>query len=167
MTAGLLATALAFARHGHAVLPLFWPVKASNGRLVCSCRKRTDCPSAAKHPYGELAPNGLLSATTETGIVKMWFGLRAPHANLGVCTNKLVVLDVDPRNGGDESLAALEKDYGPLPPTWRTITGSGGLSTRQIMPRCKPNCSTARRALCIRERRSVGWGWMSGRAISA
>ena len=30
----MLGAALAFARHGHAVLPLTWPIKV-NGRLVC------------------------------------------------------------------------------------------------------------------------------------
>jgi hypothetical protein len=36
-----------------------------------------------------------------------------------------VVLDVDPRHGGDESLAALEREH-VIPPTWRTLTGGGG-----------------------------------------
>jgi Bifunctional DNA primase/polymerase, N-terminal len=47
-------------------------------------------------------------------------------ANLGVCTDKLVVLDIDPRHGGDESFAALEREYGQLPLTWRALTGGGG-----------------------------------------
>ncbi len=38
----------------------------------------------------------------------------------------VVVLDVDPRNGGDEALAALETRHGPLPATWRVLTGGGG-----------------------------------------
>jgi hypothetical protein len=128
MTAAL-ATGLAFARRGLAVFPVNWPV-GRNGRLFCSCGRDLrgqPCGSdAAKHPYGKLAPNGLLSATTEIGIIKGWFGHQAPQANLGVATDKLVVVDVDPRHGGDESLAALEREHGELPHTWRALTGGGG-----------------------------------------
>jgi hypothetical protein len=73
-----------------------------------------------------LAPNGVLSATTETGILKHWFGYAAPYANLGVRTDRLVVIDIDPRHGGDESLAALEREHGEIPLTWRVLTGGGG-----------------------------------------
>jgi Bifunctional DNA primase/polymerase, N-terminal len=122
-----LLTALAFARHGHAVFPVTWPV-ARNGRLVCSCgsdSRGRPCGNSAKHPYGKLAPNGLRSATTESGIIKHWWGYLAPQANLGVCTDALVVIDIDPRHGGDESFAALEREH-ELPPTWRVLTGGGG-----------------------------------------
>jgi hypothetical protein len=119
-----LANALAFARHGHAVLPLWWPA-GSNGKLVCACGRLCG-NSAAKHPHSRLAPKGLHSATTDTGIVKNWFGYQLPAANLGVVTDKLVVLDVDPRNDGDDSLAALVRTYGDFPATWRALTGGGG-----------------------------------------
>jgi hypothetical protein len=125
----VLATALAFASRGHAVFPVNWPV-ARNGRLLCSCgsdsRGRPCGKNAAKHPYGKLAPNGLLSATTESGIIKHWFGYLAPQANLGVVTDRLVVVDIDPRHGGDDSFRVLEREHGPLPPTWRALTGGGG-----------------------------------------
>jgi len=39
---------------------------------------------------------------------------------------KMVVLDVDPRSGGDRALARLEEHWGPLPPTPETRTGGGG-----------------------------------------
>jgi hypothetical protein len=122
----LTGTALAFARHGHPVLPLTWPVAIDGGRLVCSCRKGRDCPSPAKHPYGELVPNGLLSATIESETIKSWFGKRAPQANLGIRTDRLIALDVDPRHDGDTSLRELEREHGPLPVTWRALTGGGG-----------------------------------------
>jgi hypothetical protein len=38
----------------------------------------------------------------------------------------LVVLDVDPRHGGKESLAKLERTHGELPKTMESITGGGG-----------------------------------------
>jgi hypothetical protein len=124
-----LLTALAFARHGHAVFPVNWPV-VHDGRLVCSCggesRGRPCGRNAAKHPYGKLAPNGLRSASADTGAIRNWFGDAAPNANLGVVTDRLVVIDVDPRHDGDESLRTIEREHGELPPTWRSLTGGGG-----------------------------------------
>jgi Bifunctional DNA primase/polymerase, N-terminal/Primase C terminal 1 (PriCT-1) len=123
----VLATALAFARHGHAVFPVNWPVD-HNGRPCCSCgsdSRGRPCTSPAKHPYGKLAPNGLLSASVESWAIKLWWH-QAPDANLGVCTDKLVVLDIDPRHGGDEAFAVLEQEHGQLPLTWRALTGGGG-----------------------------------------
>lgn len=57
-----------------------------------------------------------------------WFG-RWPDANLAVVTgvvSGLVVLDVDPGHGGDESLAALERAHGTCPDTVEALTGGGG-----------------------------------------
>jgi hypothetical protein len=125
----VLATALAFAKRGFAVLPLTWPVEET-GRLVCSCgkhkRRPESCSSAAKHPHGKFAPKGLLSATCESGIIKSWWGLNAREANLGVCTDNLIVVDIDPRHGGDQSLVELDKLHGDWPHTWRSLTGGGG-----------------------------------------
>ena len=123
----LVNHALAFARHGHAVFPVNWPVER-DGHLLCSCgsdSRGRPCTSPAKHPYGKLAPNGLLSATTEADTIRLWFGTAAPEANLGVVTDKLVVIDVDPRHGGAESFRGLEREH-EMPPTWRVLTGGGG-----------------------------------------
>jgi RecA-family ATPase len=47
--------------------------------------------------------------------------------NIGVlCGNRLLVLDLDPRNGSDESFTALEAKYGKLPLTRTARTPSGG-----------------------------------------
>jgi hypothetical protein len=57
-----------------------------------------------------------------------WY-TRWPTANVGVVTGAvsgLVVLDVDPAHGGDESLKRLERRHGPLPPTIAAQTGGGG-----------------------------------------
>jgi hypothetical protein len=125
---GMLHTALAFARHGHAVFPVNWPIESS-GRLLCSCgsdSRGRPCGSPAKHPYGRLASSGLRSATLDSGIIKYWFAVAAPQANLGVVTDKLIVIDVDPRHDGDESFRALEREHGEMPKTWRVLTGGGG-----------------------------------------
>jgi hypothetical protein len=126
MSESALPHALAWARHGHAVFPLWWPV-THNGQTVCCCGRLCG-KQAAKHPYAVrgFAPHGHRDATLQSGIIKLWFGLRVPEANLGVATEKLVVIDVDPRDGGDESLRALELEHGELPLTWRALTGGGG-----------------------------------------
>ncbi len=121
--ASTVATALAFCRHALPVLFVCWPV-ASNGRLVCCCPKGRDCRTPAKHPFGKLAPKGLLSATTDVGIIKGW-GDQAPDANLGLLSDSLIVLDSDPRHGGDDALRELEREH-EFPPTWRVLTGGGG-----------------------------------------
>jgi Bifunctional DNA primase/polymerase, N-terminal len=119
----MLDAALAFARDDYAVLPLTWPVKV-NGKMVCSCRRAADCNAPAKHPLGRLAPNGSLSASTDEATIRKWFA-DEPTANLGTRTDRLVVLDIDPRHDGDSSLAALERNH-DFPATWRVLTGGGG-----------------------------------------
>ena len=69
-------------------------------------------------------PRGLLDASTDEAVIRKWFA-DEPQANLGVVTDKLIVLDVDPRHDGDSSLAALERDH-DFPTTWRVLTGGGG-----------------------------------------
>jgi hypothetical protein len=121
-----LLHARAWARHGHGVFPLHYPV-THDGQTVCSCG--TLCgKQAAKHPYAVrgFAPHGHLDATVSTSLIERWFGLCIPEANLGVSTQRLVVVDVDPRDGGDESLKKLEAEHGELPLTWRALTGGGG-----------------------------------------
>jgi hypothetical protein len=60
--------------------------------------------------------------------VASWFA-RWPDANVGIVTGRvsgLVVVDVDPRHGGAESLAGLAREHGALPPTIEAETGGGG-----------------------------------------
>jgi len=60
--------------------------------------------------------------------IDAWFE-RWPGANVGIVTGKvsgIVVVDVDPRHGGVESLAQVEREHGPLPLTVEARTGGGG-----------------------------------------
>ncbi len=60
--------------------------------------------------------------------VHAWFA-RWPSANVGIVTGDvsgLVVLDVDVRHGGDETLVDLEREHGALPPTVEAVSGGGG-----------------------------------------
>lgn len=83
---------------------------------------------------------GFHRATCDLAKIARWWD-RWPDANVGMATGQhrdditgeLVahpfdVLDVDPDDGGLQSLARLEAEYGPLPEaTPRQRTGSGGL----------------------------------------
>jgi putative DNA primase/helicase len=101
-----------------------WPVfpvhSIADG--VCTCGK-ADCGSPAKHP---LTPHGFKDATTDPATIAEW-AARWPFANVALVTGgAFVVLDIDPRNRGTESLDALTATHGALPETVETITGGGG-----------------------------------------
>ena len=70
---------------------------------------------------------GYLDATTDPATISRWWR-EYPDANVGVSCigSNLVVLDVDPRHGGDRTLAELEQRHGKLPHTIRQVTGSRG-----------------------------------------
>lgn len=60
--------------------------------------------------------------------IDQWFE-RWPDANIGIVTGRisgLVVLDVDPKHGGDDSLVHIEERHGPLPHSPEVLTGGGG-----------------------------------------
>ncbi|MFN8180132.1 MAG: phage/plasmid primase, P4 family [bacterium] len=115
----MLDASLDLAARGWSVLPLH---SIADG--ACTCGK-ADCARAGKHPRTK---SGVKDATSDHQKIREWWA-RWPSANLGVATGRpsgVVVLDVDPRHGGDESLAALEREHGPLPATLWSRTGSGG-----------------------------------------
>jgi putative DNA primase/helicase len=123
--------ACALAAHGLAVFPLHYPVQ--RGRmLACSCG-RANCASPAKHPFSRLVPHGLKHATTDTKQIAAWWG-SYPYLNVAVVTNGLLVIDVDPRHRGYESLIALEAAADILPHTWCVITGSNGRHIYTVLP---------------------------------
>ena len=115
-----LKSALRAARRGWHVLPLHW---ATDGR--CSCGD-LDCSSVGKHP---LTSHGVYDATTDETTIRDWWD-EYPEANIGIATRKVsgvIVLDVDPRHGGTESLQQFEKENGQLPEGPAVRTGGGGL----------------------------------------
>jgi hypothetical protein len=60
--------------------------------------------------------------------VRAWYR-RWPEANVGIVTGQisnLVVIDIDPGHGGEDSVAALAGRFGALPPTLTVRTGGGG-----------------------------------------
>lgn len=68
-------------------------------------------------------------ATVDLEAIAEWW-TQWPEAGVGIATgidSRVIVVDVDPRHGGDDALAALEREHGDIPPTWRCLTPSGGL----------------------------------------
>jgi Bifunctional DNA primase/polymerase, N-terminal/Primase C terminal 1 (PriCT-1) len=121
----LLEAALRYAGNGLPVFPL-WPVLKFERGFTCGCGKGTRCDSPGKHPLSALVPNGLKSATTDTKVITDWW-TAWPDANIAIATGAVIVVDVDPRHGGDAALAQLEARHGNFPATWRVRTGGGGL----------------------------------------
>ena len=73
-----------------------------------------------------LTKHGYKDATTDAEQIQAW-GKRHSKANVGIDLEaaRLLVLDTDPRNGGEESLAELTEDQ-LLPLTWCATTPGGG-----------------------------------------
>ena len=113
---GLLPQAIRYAKAGFSVFPIY---EAIDGK--CSCG--TKCSSPAKHPRTK---TGLLEAVTVFEQIAAWWQMW-PNASIGIATgpSRLVVVDIDPRHGGDASLAALEARYGAFD-TPEVLTGGGG-----------------------------------------
>jgi hypothetical protein len=72
--------------------------------------------------------HGFLDATTDPEQIAQWW-LHSPDANVGIRPPAgVVVVDVDPRDGGDVNLVRWLRDHGrELPPTLTVHTGGGGL----------------------------------------
>jgi replicative DNA helicase len=80
----------------------------------------------SKKPYPKT--HGVLEASGAVDQIEEWWR-RWPDAGIGIATGAqsgIVVLDIDPKNNGDESLIELQKRIGPLPITPEVITGGGG-----------------------------------------
>ncbi len=117
-----LTAALAYAEKlGWAVLPLH----SVNAEGTCTCGNPECDNSIGKHPRTK---NGHLEATKDLDQITRWWA-KWPDANIGVRTGAesgIVVIDIDPRNDGDNSIEDMEKEIGKLPDTVVQQTGSGG-----------------------------------------
>lgn len=115
----LRASAQAVAAGGWLVFPLH---SVSGSRCTCS---RDDCPSPGKHPR---TAHGLKEATADHAQIAQWWR-DYQTANIGCRTGKesgLVVIDIDPRHGGDATWETLVQTHGGLPETVECLTGGGG-----------------------------------------
>jgi hypothetical protein len=75
-------------------------------------------------------------ATTDDATIRKWWG-KYPDYGVSIVAgtiSNIVALDVDPRHGGDETLADLEHEHGKLPDTVESLTGGGGRHILFRMP---------------------------------
>ena len=95
--------ALAYAEIGWHVLPL---------------KPRT------KEPLGRLVPNAARDATTDAETIRRWWRAE-PEANIGIAVEKsgLLVIDVDPRNGGEATFDDLQAEHADLRSDVMAFTG--------------------------------------------
>lgn len=96
----------------------------------CTCGK-VNCDKPGKHP---ILTGWQRLATRDEAIINQWWE-QIPDANVGIPTDEIVVLDVDPRHGGDISLAELERKHGALPHTVESLTGGGGCHKFFLKPK--------------------------------
>ena len=111
--------ALAIAACGFRIVPLH-----TMDGAACDCTRK-DCASAAKHPR---ITNWPKEASTDPGKVTRWF-TQWPAANIGIATGAesgCVVIDIDPRNGGDETIRGLVETHGLFPQGPVAYTGGAG-----------------------------------------
>lgn len=113
--------ALAYARHGWLVFPLHTVIDGG-----CDCRR--PCHSPGKHPR---TMKGFKDATTDLDVIDRWWSMW-PAANVGIRTGMesgIVVIDIDPRNGGLETAATL-----PLRRTAQVLTQGDGFHLYYLYP---------------------------------
>lgn len=116
-----LQWAKSYARRGWSVVPMH----TLNREGKCTCN-HADCASPAKHP--RVRWEQAMTERAGQGEIESWWA-RWPHANVAVATGPvsgLAVIDVDPRNDGEHTLALLQLEQGELPPTLESKTGGGG-----------------------------------------
>lgn len=131
----MLDAALEYARYHWSVFPL-----------------RGKAP-AIPNPPG----HGMLDATIDTDQIRQWWHCY-PGANIGVrVPETMVVIDLDPRNGGLESLAALGAQYGTLPDTLTTLSGRGDGGWHKFYRRPPGKLSAARLGPGIDIKTSTGY----------
>jgi hypothetical protein len=96
-----------------------------NFKIVPLARPKRCVPKSGKAP---LSRHGVKDATNNFAA----FNRLVPadtNFNIGIATGTasgVVVIDIDPRNGGDRQFARLVKRLGPLPKTLTCDTGGGG-----------------------------------------
>lgn len=118
-----------YTEQGFKVIPIHY---VKNG--TCSCRKGLNCPSKGKHPA---TPNGVKDASSNPDDFRQFWQYQY---NIGIACGKasgIWVLDVDPRNGGKESLKKILSVAGIQESEIKTLkekTGGGGTHYFFLLP---------------------------------
>lgn len=85
----------------------------------CTCGKGAECSAPGKHPRGDAWQE---KATSDLDTIQTWAERHKP-TNWGALADGFVIIDIDPKKGGFESLREFEH---LLTPTLTQNTGSGG-----------------------------------------
>jgi len=110
------------------------PLYGVNADGICSCKNAAQCRTPGKHP---IDPGWQKQPTISKADAYDHFALATSPRNIGLRTGApsgFWALDIDPKSGGDQSLLALEAQYGSLPSTRVHRTGSGGLHYLFALP---------------------------------
>tara|TARA_B110000977_G_scaffold29560_1_gene38481 strand:- start:413 stop:3049 length:2637 start_codon:yes stop_codon:yes gene_type:complete len=139
---GRLGPAAAFyaSKYGWKILPVHGIGK--DGKCTCA-KTHVDSKDIGKHPA---INNWNSQATDDVEQIATWWGTN-PDYNVGVFAKEsgFLVIDVDPRSGGNESFITLEnRAEGALPPTVEAITGvwddkGKPARGRHLIYRCSPD----------------------------
>lgn len=108
-----------YSKLGWKVIPVYG---VKNGKCDCG---NDNCTSQGKHP---IINNWQSKASADLDQIQQWLTLY-PNMNFGIVTGKasnLVVLDIDPRNGGRDSLDEILALHGSLNDHVHVETGGGG-----------------------------------------
>lgn len=98
-------------------------------------------------PNGKLpaTQHGVHDATTNPEVIQAWWS-RNPDYNLGIAAGEasgIVVFDIDPRNGGEESWDAWTRDNGRVPEGAMQLTAGGGQHYLAVYDETIKSCKLA------------------------
>lgn len=99
------------------------------GRWAAAYAGHLDWPVIPVEPGGKkpllrLVPNGSSHGTTDPNVIDYWWQ-KEPQANIGIVCRNLLVIDVDARRGGLDTLANWNANHGKMPLTATEETGRG------------------------------------------
>lgn len=116
-----LTAALSYVSLGWHILPAWW---IQDGKCACGSEA---CKSPGKHPIARIAPWGQKSSTTDADTVRRWWE-QYPQANIAAFLepSNLCAIDIDPRNGGLDTIDQIEAKHGKLDSDLLQFTGGGG-----------------------------------------
>lgn len=117
--------ALAYAKLGWSIVPV-WSVD-EDGQCRCGRPNNEHGHKPGKHPHSKLAPKGHHDASNDPEVISEWF-TTDPDAGIGIslADSGLIALDIDPRNGGIETLQQIESQHGVLYSDCTALTQGGG-----------------------------------------
>jgi len=146
---------------------------ANRGLAVFPVDPMTKAPKT-RHGYKD-------ATRSEASIIQLW--RKWPSAGIGVATGEpsgIVVLDIDPRNGGEDGFSDLAGRLGAPGATVRVITPSGGWHAWYRAPSVPVTCSAGKLAPGVDVRGDggyvvappttrpdgTGWRWAGGSPLA-